>query len=107
MHLRTGLGAALDLPGLGAVDVVGRNPISVVGGGGRGSSAARSLLGDLGLNTLRLGALLAGLSGLALLREVGSHPNGVEEVTSARNTGQKEQIKEDAGSDCQYGCSYT
>lgn len=99
MHLRTGAGTTLDLSGLGAVDVVRRNPISVVGGGTRDSSTAGSLLSGLGLDTLRatLGALLTGLSRLALLGEVGGDPNGVEEVTGTRNTGEQEEVEEDTG----------
>lgn len=100
MHLRTGLRAAFDLAGLRAVDVVRGNPISVVGTGRRNRSAGGSLLGNWGLNALGLGALLAGLSGLALLGEVGSDPNGVEEVAGARDTGQQEEVEEDAGGNC-------
>lgn len=98
MHLRTGLRAALDLAGLGAVDVVRGDPIGVVGAGRRNRSAGRRLLSNWGLNALSAtrGALLAGLSGLALLGEVGSDPNGVEEVTSARDTGKQEEVEEDA-----------
>lgn len=103
MHLRTGLGAALDLTGLGAGNVVRGNPISVVGSG-RGSTGTggRSFLSNLGLNALRgRSALLAGLSSrLALLREVRSDPNSVEEVTSAGDTSKKEEVKEDAVSNC-------
>lgn len=100
MHLRTGLRAAFDLAGLRAVDVVRGNPISVVGTGRRNRSAGGSLLGNWGLNALGLGALLAGLSGLALLGEVGSDPNGVEEVAGARDTGQQEEVEEDADGNC-------
>lgn len=102
MHLRTGLRAALDLAGLGAVDVVRGNPISIVGTGRRNRSAGGRLLGNRGLNALgaTVGALLAGLSGLALLGEVGSDPNGVEEVTGARDTGQQEEVEEDTDGNC-------
>jgi len=102
VHLRTGLGAALHLPGLGAGDVVRRDPISVVRSGRGNSGAGRSLLGSLRLNALRgLSALLAGLSGrLALLGEVRSDPNGVEEVTGAGDTSKKEEVEKNAGSGC-------
>jgi hypothetical protein len=102
VQLRTGLGAAFDLPGLGAGDVVRGDPISVVSSGGGNSGAGGGLLGNLGLNALGgLSALLAGLSGrLALLGEVRSDPNSVEEVTSAGDTSKKEEVEEDAGKNC-------
>lgn len=101
VHLRTGLGAALRLPGLGAGDVVGGNPVGVVGSGGGNGSAAGGLLSSLDLNTLgALGALLGGLSSLALLGEVGNDPDGVEEIAGTRDTGQEEEVEEETGSNC-------
>lgn len=100
VHLRTGLGAALRLAGLGAGDVVGGNPVGVVGCGGRNGSTG-GLLGSLLLNALgALGALLGGLSSLALLGEVGGDPDGVEEVAGTRDTGQEEEIEEETESVC-------
>lgn len=101
VHLRTGLGAALRLAGLRAGDVVGGNPVGVVGGGGGNCSAAGGLLSSLDLTALgALGALLGGLSSLALLGEVGGDPDGVKEVAGSRDTGQEEEVEEETGSNC-------
>lgn len=71
------------------------NPIRVVGRG-RGNGRAGALLTTL--STLGAGStLLASLAGLALLREVGSDPNGVEEVYNADEAGQEEEVQEDTG----------
>lgn len=90
--LSAGLGlAALDLTGLGTVDVVSGNPVSVVGGG-RGDSRAGGFLDNLALS----GSLLLGeFAPLALLREVRCDPDGVEEIDDADKAGQKEEVEED------------
>lgn len=80
------------LSGLGAVDVVRGDPVRVIGGGGRNGRAG-ALLG-LGLGALR-GSLLTGLAALALLGEVGSDPDRVEEVDDASKAGQEEEVQED------------
>lgn len=87
--------ATLDLPRLRAVDVVRRNPVGIVGGGGRHSRAG-GLLGRA--SRLALGGALAvvGLAALALLGEVGSDPDSVEEVHDTSKTGQEEEVEEDA-----------
>jgi hypothetical protein len=73
------------------------NPISIVGSSGRSSGAGGSLLSGLSLNALRaLSTLLSLSSRLALLREVGSDPNSVEEVTGTGDTSQEEEVEEDA-----------
>jgi hypothetical protein len=94
--LHPGLGRpTLDLLLLGTADVMGRDPFGVVSGGRR-SSHVRSISWGIGL--LRRGRLfdLGALSGPALLREVGGDPNGVEEVDNAAETGQEEEVQEDA-----------
>lgn len=74
---------------------MGRDPFGVVSGGRR-SSHVRSISWGIGL--LRRGRLfdLGALSGPALLREVGGDPNSVEEVDNAAETGQEEEVQEDA-----------
>lgn len=90
--LRAGLGlAALDLPGFRTVDVMGRNPVSVVGSG-RGDSGARSVLDNLALSR---SLLLARLATLALLGEVGSDPDSVEEVDDTDEASQEEEVEKD------------
>lgn len=73
------------------------NPVSVVGSSG-GNSGTGALLHGLGLGTLGTagGSLLAGLAGLALLREVGSDPDGIEEVDDTGERGEEEEVQEDA-----------
>jgi len=98
--LRAGLGLAstLDLPRLGTSNVVGGDPVGVVGGG-RGDGRARGLIDGRGFGALGAarGALLTGLAGLALLGEVGGDPDGVEEVHSTRGAGQEEEVQEETG----------
>lgn len=92
-NLSAGLGlAALDLTGLGTVDVVSGNPVSVVGGG-RGDSRAGRFLDNLALSG---SLLLSELPPLALLGEVRCDPDGVEEVDDADEAGQEEEVEEDA-----------
>lgn len=101
MYLRTGLGAALNLLGLGTGDVVGGDPIGVVGCGRRSSSAGGGLFGDRGLNCTLRSTLFASLSaGFALLGEVRSDPDSVEEITGSNDTGEEEEVEENAGKDC-------
>lgn len=95
--LHAGLLATLDLARLGAVDVVGGDPVGVVGGSG-GDGGVRGLLNSGGLGTLRAasGTLLASLATLALLGEVGSDPDIVGEVDGTTEASQEEQVEEDA-----------
>lgn len=72
--------------------MVGGDPVSVVGSG-RGDSGAGSFLNNLALSR---SLLLAGLATLALLGEVGSDPDSVEEVDDTDEAGQEEEVKEDA-----------
>lgn len=92
-HLDTGAGATLDLPGPRAVDVVVGDPFGIVGSGRRDSGGLLlGLLGDGGL-------LLGGLSGLALLGEVGGDPHGVEEVDDTTEGSEEEEVQEDTNVD--------
>lgn len=97
--LRAGLGlaGALDLPGFRAVDVVGGNPVGVVGGSG-GNGGAGAVLDTLGFGTLGApgGSLFASLAALALLGEVRCNPDSVEEVDNADEASQEEEVEEDA-----------
>lgn len=96
LNLGADLGTAtLDLPRLRAADVVRRNPVGVVGGGGRNSRAGGLLRRASGL---ALGGALGvvGLGALALLGEVGSDPDSVEEVHDTNKAGQEEEVEEDA-----------
>lgn len=97
--LRAGLGlaGALDLPGFRTVDVVGGNPVGVVGGSG-GNGGAGAVLDTLGFGALSAagGSLLTGLAALALLGEVRCNPDSVEEVDDADEASQKEEVEEDA-----------
>lgn len=96
--LRAGLGlAALDLPGFRTVDVVGWNPLGVVGCCGCNSGAG-AFIGRLSFGALSAtgGFLLARLATLALLREVGCDPDSVEEVGDTNKAGQEEEVEEDA-----------
>lgn len=93
-----GLASTFHLTRLGAGNVVRRNPIGVVGGSGRNGRVGGLLDGD-GLGALGGGTLLAGLAALALLREVGGDPHGVEEVDDTSEASQEEEVKEDARSD--------
>lgn len=73
--------------------MVSRDPIRVVGGRRGNGGAAGSFDGSLGL--LRRRGLLRTLARLALLREVGRNPDGVEEVDDTNEAGQEEEVEED------------
>lgn len=76
--------------------MVGGDPVGVVGSG-RGDGRGGGLLdgGGFALGAAR-GTLLAGLAALALLGEVGSDPDGVEEVDGTSGAGQEEEVEEEA-----------
>lgn len=95
--LRASLGlAALNLPGFRTVDVVGWNPLGVIGCCGGNSRGA--FIGGRGFGAFGAarGSLLAGLAALALLREVGRDPNSVKEVGNTNEAGQEEEVQENA-----------
>lgn len=73
--------------------MVGGDPIGVVGGSG-GNGRAWTILSSLDTLSPR-STLLARLARLALLGEVRSNPNGVEEVNNAKEGSQEEDVKED------------
>lgn len=95
-HLDAGLGsgAPLHLTSLGAVDVVRRDPVSVVSGGRRHGGSGRRLDRLILLRGAR--RLSRGLSRPALLREIGRNPNGVKEINDTGEAGKKEEVEEDA-----------
>lgn len=87
---------ALDLPGLGPVDVVSGDPLCVVGRGRSDSWAVRNR--DLLIDLLRRTSGLSGvtrLSALALLGEVRRNPDRVEKVHDTAEARQKEEVQED------------
>lgn len=73
---------------------MGRDPFRIIGGSRR-NSGVRFINGRFGLRCARL-LEFAGLSSLALLREVGRNPDGVEKVHNTGEASQKEEIEEDA-----------
>lgn len=98
--LHAGLLAALDLARLGAVDVVGGDPVGIVGCSG-GDGGVGGLLNNGCLGTLRAasGTLLTSLATLTLLREVGSDPDVVGKVDGTTKASQEEEVEEDARDD--------
>lgn len=74
--------------------MVSWDPFGVVGGSGGSSGAARSFFGLLRCARRLLGEV-GSLSSLALLREVGRNPDGVEEVDGTSETSQEEEVQED------------
>lgn len=92
--LSTGLGAcALDLTSLGLLDVVGRDPVRVVGSGGGNGGVRR---GNIEIGLLDSDTSLLRLTATSLLGEVGGDPNGVEEVEDTGEEGKDEEVEEDA-----------
>lgn len=73
--------------------MVGGNPVRVVGSGGGDSGIRR---GNIEVGLLDNGAGSLRLTTASLLREVGSNPDGVEEVEDTGKEGEDEEIEEDA-----------
>lgn len=86
--------AALNFSGFRALNVVSWNPLRIVclGHGGRFWGLVARISGSL-LTEGFLGAIL-GLSGLALLGEVGRNPKGVEEIAGSNEGGKDKEVKE-------------
>lgn len=76
--------------------MVSGDPLGVVGSGRRDSRAAGSLNGGLLLGGTSGLLVLGTLCSTALLGEVGSDPDGVEEVDDARKASQEEEVEEKA-----------
>lgn len=95
--LRAGLlRISLDLSRLGTSNMVGRDPLSVVGGATNVRAGSCSWLSLL--NCLDAGRL--GGSGLALLGgEIGGDPDGVEEVEGSGKERAEEEVEEEASCD--------
>ena len=96
--------SALDSLRLWSLDMVSRYPIFIVAlsaGGHRWPVCPQGGRRFSGIDFLGATRLLGSLATPgALLGEVRSDPNGVEEVTGARNTGQEEEVEEDADGNC-------
>lgn len=91
--LSTGLGSgALDLTSLGLLDVVGGDPVRIVGGSG-GNSGIRRRNIEVGL--LDSDTSLLRLATTSLLGEVGGDPDGVEKVEDTGKEGEDEEVEED------------
>lgn len=87
-----GLGArTLDFARLRLLDVMGGDPLGVVGRGRRHTGGRRIR------SCLSRRSFLLRAPATAFLWEVGRNPHGVEEVNNAGKEGEDEQIQEDAG----------
>jgi hypothetical protein len=84
---------ALDLTSLRLLDMVGGDPVRVVGSGGGNSGIRR---GNIEVGLLDSGTSLLRLTTTSLLGKVGGDPNGVEEVEDTGEEGKDEEVEEDA-----------
>ena len=104
---RSGLGARCNTLGLRARQVVGRDPRLIVGRGTAGDSRAIStdnadLVGRVDLLGTARRALgtLAALAATLLLGEESGDPGVVDEVDSASESAEENEVEEDAGRGC-------
>jgi hypothetical protein len=95
-----GTTAALDSTRLGTLDVVGGNPVLVIGLGAGGDSRGFVVRGDSnGFGLAR--CLLATSRRLTLLlREVWDNPDSVEEIADTHSACEEEEVEEEAIAGC-------
>lgn len=84
--------ATLDTASFRALDVVSRDPVLVVDLGARGDSRTLAVRCHRASIDFLDGGFLAWL---ALLREVGHDPDGVEEIADADGTCKEEEVQEE------------